>query len=349
MPDPMLAFWQQGQAVRQGGAQEAVTLSTKPFRPALRTGLRVQVKGYAPVFRSLPSKLRLQILAEMGNESCFCLPLVCYALQYIWSKPIVLGNCTGQSNLMGRSPIPVFLTPEMKTKLQEKIDDPDTSPVHERHCRAILMAAEGVPTMEIARRLKSSSSQISVWRRRFADYGYESVINHRGRAYTKRVSVARVAQAYDSDPSRQSPQRGAVAAIDLEPAQRKELQDWARAPLIENRLAQRARAVLQADDGYSAPAIGDRIGMSPAQVSNWCRRYLAEGREGLRDRPRPGRPSLDLGEGTARILAALEEPPPGNAKRWTGTLLAKTLGMTEYQVSKMLRENRIVLKRRRQG
>ncbi len=233
----------------------------------------------------------------------------------------------------------------MKSKLQEKIEDPDTHPIHRRHCQAIVLASEGMSTKEIARCLGSSSSQISVWRRRFADYGYESVINRRLGSHRKYLTPSAAAPRLGV--YGMSPQRGAVAAITLDPEQRKELQDWAKAPLIENRLAQRARAILQADDGYSAPAIGDRIGMSPAQVSNWCRRYLEEGREGLRDRPRPGRPSLDLEEGTARILAVLEETPPGRETRWTGTLLAKTLGMTEYQVRKMLRVNRIDLKQQR--
>ncbi len=238
---------------------------------------------------------------------------------------------------MGRPPIPVFLTVEMKTQLQEKIASPDTHPIHRNHCQAIIMASEGLPTMEIARRLGSSSSQISVWRRRFADYGYESVINRHTRTRLKRQDRMVSHGVYTA-------QRGAVAAIDLEPQQRKELLEWAKAPLIENRLAQRARAVLQADAGYSAPAIGDRIGMSPAQVASWCRRYLAEGREGLRDRPRSGRPARDLVESTARILAVLEEAPPGKETRWTGSLLAKTLGMTEYQVRKLLRVNQIDLR-----
>ncbi len=267
-------------------------------------------------------------------------------LGHIEFKSIVFLEVYRIEWFMGRPPIPVFLTVEMKSKLQDKIDDSDTHPIHRRHCRAILMAAEGMPTMNIAEKLGASSSQISVWRRRFADYGFESVIHHRLRSNGKHTSSASANSSSSHRSARmdKSSQRGAVAAVALEPAQRKDLQDWAKAPLIENRLAQRARAVLQADEGYSAPAIGDRIGMSPAQVSSWCRRYLEEGREGLRDRPRPGRPSLDLNQGTARIMAVLETAPPGNETRWTGTLLAKTLGMTEYQVRKMLRVNRIDLR-----
>ena len=137
-----------------------------------------------------------------------------------------------------------------------------------------------------------------------------------------------------------------MAKIKLSPDQREELLDWAKAPLIENRLAQRARAVLQADDGFAGPAIGDRIMMSPVQVMQWCLRYWDEGLEGLKDRPRSGRPALDLGDNVERIRRLVEDGPPPGHSRWTGNLLAEKLNLPDHLVRKALKKGNIEWKQR---
>lgn len=247
---------------------------------------------------------------------------------------------------MGRPPIPVFLTGDMKNQLQEICDNAETSRVLRRRCRAILLAADGKSTTEIAREIGTSSSQVSVWRRRFANHGYEGLVDLRssriadGPVHTH----AALLNGPKGLPNLRYRQRGAVAEIKLTPEQRAELLAWAKAPLIENRLAQRARAVLQADDGYPAPVISDRIGMSSVQVLHWCRRFLEEGQEGLRDRPRSGRPANPVGIEVEALRAKLQEEPPSGRSRWTGASLARALDIPDYQVRKLLREARINLR-----
>ena len=41
--------------------------------------------------------------------------------------------------------------------------------------RALLLAADGVPTNEVARRCHTTDSSVRAWRRRFADHGVEAV------------------------------------------------------------------------------------------------------------------------------------------------------------------------------
>ncbi len=234
----------------------------------------------------------------------------------------------------------------LRTKLQEICNSDDTPPLLKRRCRAILMADQGLSTSDIARRLGTNASQVSVWRRRFADMGYAGLVNARLHGRLGRQSPAGRARN-GNDPSartRKPRQRGAVARIQLSAQQRQELLGWAKAPLIENRLAQRARAVLQADDGFPAPEIGSRIMMSSVQVLQWCQRYLDEGLAGLKDRPRSGRPARALGDSVERIRALIVTPPPAGRSRWTGTLLAEKLDLPDHLVRRALKAGNINLR-----
>ena len=63
--------------------------------------------------------------------------------------------------------------------------------------------------------------------------------------------------------------------------------------------------------------------------------------------PRSGRPPQYDGTVTARILAALDDPPPEGYVSWNGRLLAEALGdVSARQVWRVLAERRISLQRR---
>lgn len=227
---------------------------------------------------------------------------------------------------------------EARTRLQEVVDNGEVSPHIKRRCAAILLVREGHATSEIARRMDTSSSQISVWKRRFADLGYEGLVSTRNRAASRRAAGQSA-----SDGRGRERRRGAVAQVKLTPEQRQELLRWTRSPYAENWKAQRARAVLKADEGLTASRIGSHIMMTGGQVQNWCRRYLDEGAPGLRDRPRAGRPARDLTELVSRITQLVEAGPPSGSQRWTGSLLAEELGEPDHMVRKALKQADIVL------
>ncbi len=233
----------------------------------------------------------------------------------------------------------------VRAELQRIRDGGETLPLLKRRCAAILMADQGLSTSDIARRIDANASQVSVWRRRFVDMGHEGLISPRLHAKLKRQSGSGMARngTQRSAQVHRIRQRGAVAQVRLSAPQRQELLNWARAPLIENRLAQRARAVLQADDGFSAPEISNRIMMSSVQVLQWCQRYLDEGLEGLKDRPRSGRPARALGNTVQRIRELVRAGPPCGRSRWTGALLAETLGLSDHLVRKALKNGNIDL------
>ncbi len=77
--------------------------------------------------------------------------------------------------------------------------------------------------------------------------------------------------------------------IELVPTTRAALVHLTRSPSVEAGLAQRARIVLLAADGVPLRHIGPRVGVARNVVRDWLDRFRAQGLDGLRDRPRPGR------------------------------------------------------------
>ena len=66
---------------------------------------------------------------------------------------------------------------------------------------------------------------------------------------------------------------------------------------------------LAAEQRLTVPQIAAIVRESEATVLRWLKRYLAEGREGLQDAPRPGRPSAIPAEYRAALLAAVRRRP----------------------------------------
>lgn len=63
-----------------------------------------------------------------------------------------------------------------------------------------------------------------------------------------------------------------------------------RATTAPVRLVERARIVLRALEGLTAPKIAAQLGVGAATARQWIRRCNAAGLAGLDDAPRPGRP-----------------------------------------------------------
>jgi hypothetical protein len=83
---------------------------------------------------------------------------------------------------------------------------------------------------------------------------------------------------------------GVTCTVRLTPGQQATLQSWLRAGTTELRMARRAAYVLARADGLAVCQIARDMQTVPRQVRLWCNRFVAKGFEGLRDRPRPGRP-----------------------------------------------------------
>ena len=87
--------------------------------------------------------------------------------------------------------------------------------------------------------------------------------------------------------------------------------ELARRAKAEPRAAQRDRyrAVLMAIDGKGAPAIAEVLARSRRHVQDWVYAYRDGGIDGLRPRPRPGRPTKLPREREAELKARLDAGP----------------------------------------
>jgi hypothetical protein len=78
--------------------------------------------------------------------------------------------------------------------------------------------------------------------------------------------------------------------IELSADERAELERRAGTPTLAWREVQRARLILYAAEGVQDKEIALRLDCHPEIVSKWRRRFCEERLEGLRDKPRAGRP-----------------------------------------------------------
>jgi transposase len=129
------------------------------------------------------------------------------------------------------------------------------------------------------------------------------------------------------------------AALTATPSELAELRSWLRSPSLPAGLVQRARIVTLAAQGVANTKIAELVGCSRQTVVTWRKRFAANGLEGLRDRPRRGRPPvLDLHK-RLEIVAATLTPPPEQlgVTHWSSRLLACELGVSNYTIAEVWR------------
>lgn len=81
----------------------------------------------------------------------------------------------------------------------------------------------------------------------------------------------------------------------LTDAEREVLLRWVKTESTPLSLQRRARVILLSSYDISTYVIAILIPMGRNNVSYWIRRFNEEGLDGLRDRPRPGRPRRTAG------------------------------------------------------
>jgi transposase len=103
------------------------------------------------------------------------------------------------------------------------------------------------------------------------------------------------------------------------------------------RQATRAVMVLLSLHGLEPAQIAGLLDCHPATVRRWISRFNLEGRAGLADRPRPGRPRTGGRQLTRRIAALLERPGP-----WTLPRIRRYLGWPQVSARTLYRRVRLV-------
>jgi len=122
--------------------------------------------------------------------------------------------------------------------------------------------------------------------------------------------------------------------LSLRPEERTHLEAITASRALAAGLVRRARVVLFSADGVSNRDIAARVGLSPAMVSHWRRRYREHGLAGLHDAPRAGRPRTYEDAQVARLLRMVLRAQPPNATHWTVRSAAAKTGISKSTVAR---------------
>jgi transposase len=121
----------------------------------------------------------------------------------------------------------------------------------------------------------------------------------------------------------------------LDAVDREELRRLQRSPSTPAGISRRARAVLLMAEGVAGTEIARLTGYTPVQVSRIRRRFAASGIEGLRDKPRSGRPRQITEAKSARIVALTLKTPPAGLTHWSTRELAQRVGVSHMTVHRL--------------
>jgi transposase len=125
-----------------------------------------------------------------------------------------------------------------------------------------------------------------------------------------------------------------AAGFKVVEADRAMLESWLRAPSLAQGLVLRAKVILASASGEGVRPLARRLGVSPNTVAVWRRRYRSQGLQGLRTRPRAGRPRrITSAKEQAIISATLRKPKV--ATHWSARRLAKEVGWSSATVHRI--------------
>lgn len=122
--------------------------------------------------------------------------------------------------------------------------------------------------------------------------------------------------------------------VEVSEADRAQLEAWLRSQSIAHALATRARIVLGSAAGESIRALAERLKVTQRTVCLWRRRYASHGLDGLRNRPRSGRPRrITSAQEQAVVSTTLRKPKA--ATHWSARRLAKEVGLSSATVHRI--------------
>lgn len=126
-----------------------------------------------------------------------------------------------------------------------------------------------------------------------------------------------------------------VRAFVLESEDRRELERLQRSSSTSSGLARRARAVLLMADDLPGVEVARRTGYTPVQISRVRRRFAEEGLEGLREKPRSGRPPSVTARKTAQVVSLTLRPPAAGLTHWTTRDMARRTGVSHSTIHRI--------------
>jgi transposase len=123
--------------------------------------------------------------------------------------------------------------------------------------------------------------------------------------------------------------------------ERAQLLAWSRRAKSAQSLAVRSRIVLACADGLDNQQAAARLGVVPATVGKWRRRFVARRLAGLWDEPRPGGPRSIGDEQIEAVIVASLERTPRDATHWSRASMAAETGLSRSTIGRIWKEFRL--------
>lgn len=125
-----------------------------------------------------------------------------------------------------------------------------------------------------------------------------------------------------------------IAPLELSDADLAQLTEISRSRSRPSGLVQRAQIVLACAEGLSNTAVAARLGVSPATVGKWRKRYREGGLEGLHDELRSGRPRTYDDERVATLINDALQVRPPDRTHWSVRSMAAHSGVSKSTVQR---------------
>lgn len=119
--------------------------------------------------------------------------------------------------------------------------------------------------------------------------------------------------------------------------ERGQLERYARRGKTSQRLALRARIVLDCARGLDNKSVAKELRVNQVTVGKWRARFVKDRMDGLRDAPRPGAPRQIGDDKIEAIVVDTLESMPKGASRWSTRAMAKKAGIGASSVSRVWR------------
>jgi transposase len=127
-----------------------------------------------------------------------------------------------------------------------------------------------------------------------------------------------------------------AVTVQLNEAQRAQLLQWARGRRTPIQLAERARLILLAADGWSDKDIAANEHCDRRTVARWRKRFVVHGLAGIeRDAPRTESRRRIPQDKVAHILSLTTSEIAPGGKRWSTRSLAQAAGVSEASVRRI--------------
>jgi transposase len=131
------------------------------------------------------------------------------------------------------------------------------------------------------------------------------------------------------------------AVLELAEDERDQLLRWSRRATSAQSLALRSKIVLACAQGLDNKQVAAKLGIVPATVGKWRRRFVEQRVDGLLDEPRPGGPRSISDEQIEAVIVATLERTPKDATHWSRASMAAETGLSRSTIGRIWREFRL--------